>query len=214
MRANGAPVSNDIRPALLKALGPRARQELQDIFNPSFSTGKWPQIWKATVILPLKKGKPPGCISSYRPVSVASFVAQTFENILHGRLYNLAETRDWLCTEQVGSQREAVPTLLECTWAPMGQWKVFTEGKLAPTTGSRGLQTILLLADQLTVYTDGSATARTKDGGAGVIVTCGDPAEPTILHCSHLHGAAFTPSFALEPPMTLQGPPPTHRRNP
>ncbi len=36
------------------------------------------------------------------------------------------------------------------------------------------------------------------DGGAGVIVTRGDPADPTILHQSHLRGVAFTSSFAEE----------------
>ncbi len=58
---------------------------------------------------------------------------------------------------------------------------VFSEGKLAPTdpplTAETCLQTFHLLADQLTVYTDGSATAETKAGNAGVIVTNGDPAE-------------------------------------
>ncbi len=59
-----------------------------------------------------------------------------------------------------------------------------------------------LLAGQLTVYTDGSATAGTKDGGAGVIGTCGDPTDPTILHRSHFRGAAYTSSFAEEAPAT------------
>ncbi len=30
------------------------------------------------------------------------------------------------------------------------------------------------------------------------VVTCGDPADPTIFHRSHLRGAAFTSSFAEE----------------
>ncbi len=60
------------------------------------------------------------------------------------------------------------------------------------------LQTIRPLAGQLTVYTDGSATAGTRNGGAGVIVTCGYPVDPAILHRSHLRGAAFTSSFAEE----------------
>ncbi len=76
------------------------------------------------------------------------------------------------------------------------------EGKLAPTdppwTAETCLQTIRLQASQLTVYTDSSATAGTKDGGAGVIVTRGDPANPTILHRSDLRGAVFTSSFAEE----------------
>ncbi len=65
MRAKSAPGPDDIPQTFLKALGPRARQELLGIFNLSFSTGKSPQIWKIAIILPLKKaGKPPGCISS------------------------------------------------------------------------------------------------------------------------------------------------------
>ncbi len=79
---------------------------------------------------------------------------------------------------------------------------MFPEGKLArtdtPLTAETCLQTIHLLDGQLTVYTDGSASAGTKDGGAGVIVTRGDPADPTVLHQSHLRGAAFTSSFAEE----------------
>ncbi len=65
-----------------------------------------------------------------------------------------------------------------------------------PPTAETCLQTIRLLAGQLTVYIDGSATAGTKDGGAGVIVTCADPVDPTILHRSHLRGATYTSSFA------------------
>ncbi len=90
--AKGAPGPDDIPPTFLNAPGLRARQELLDIFNLSFSTGKSPQIWKIAIILPLKKaGKPPGCISSYRPVSLTSCVAKTLERILHNRLYYLAD---------------------------------------------------------------------------------------------------------------------------
>ncbi len=69
---------------------------------------------------------------------------------------------------------------------------------LSTGTTTDSLQTIRLLAGQLTGYTDGSKRAGTKDDGAGVIVTCGDPADPTILHRCHLRGAAFTSSFAEE----------------
>ncbi len=97
------------------------------------------------------------------------------------------------------SSRNALQTLLECPWATKGQWKVFPEGELAPSdpppTAETCLQTIRLLDGQLTIYTDGSASAGTKDGGAGVIVTRCDPADPTILHQSHLRGEAFTSSF-------------------
>ncbi len=55
-----------------------------------------------------------------------------------------------------------------------------------------------ILDGQLTVYTDGSAAAGTKDGGAAVIVTRSDTPDPTILHKSLLRGASFTSSFAEE----------------
>ncbi len=79
---------------------------------------------------------------------------------------------------------------------------MFPEGKLAPTypppTAETCLQTIRLLYGQLTVYTDGLASAGAKDGGTGVTVTRGDPADLIILHQSHIRGAAFTSSFAEE----------------
>ncbi len=77
---------------------------------------------------------------------------------------------------------------------------MFPEGQLAPRgpppTAVTCLQTVRLLDGQLTVYTDDSASAGTKDGGAGVIH--GDPAAPTILHQSHLRGVAFASTFAEE----------------
>ncbi len=78
-------------------------------------------------------------------------------------------------------------------------------GTHGPPTDQTFLQTFRFLGGQLTVYTDGSATAGTKDGGAGVIVTCGDPADFTILHRSHVRGAAFTSSFAEEAAATCIG---------
>ncbi len=50
----------------------------------------------------MKAVKPTGGISAYRPVSLTSCAAKTLERIVHNRLYYLAETRDWLCTEQAG----------------------------------------------------------------------------------------------------------------
>ncbi len=93
MRSKGALGPDDIQPTLLKALGPRSKIELLEIFTCSFTTGTSPQIWKRAVILPLKKaGRQPGAIVSYRPVSLLSCVAKTMERMIHNRLYYLAET--------------------------------------------------------------------------------------------------------------------------
>ncbi len=65
-----------------------------------------PGIWKEATILQLKRaGKPPGAISSYRPVSLKSCVVMTMEGMVHNRLNNLAETRGWLCGEQAGFRK-------------------------------------------------------------------------------------------------------------
>ncbi len=78
---------------------------------------------------------------------------------------------------------------------------MFPEGKRAstdpPLTAETWLQTIHLLASQFTVYNNGSATAGTRDGCAGVIMTCGDRVDTAILDRSHLLGAVYTSSFAV-----------------
>ncbi len=100
------------------------------------------------------------------------------------------------------SSRDNPQPLLERPWTSKRQWKVFPEDKLAPTDpppiAETCLQTTRLLTGRLTVYTDDSATAGTKGGGAGVIVTWGDTPNPSILYRSHLCGVAFTSSFAEE----------------
>ncbi len=60
------------------------------------------------------------------------------------------------------------------------------------------LQTIRLQASQLTVYMGGSTTAGTRVDGAGVIVICSDPADPTTLHRSHVRGVVFSSLFGEE----------------
>ncbi len=80
MRSKGAAGSDDIPPTFLKALDPIAKAELLilSIFNESFSKGVVPGIWKEATILPLKKAvKPPGAISSYRPVKLTCCVVIT-----------------------------------------------------------------------------------------------------------------------------------------
>ena len=56
-------------------------------FNRSLSRGMVPREWRRGTIVPLlKPGKPAGRVESYRPVTLASTVAELMERILHGRL--------------------------------------------------------------------------------------------------------------------------------
>ncbi len=86
---------------------------------------------------------------------------------------------------------DALQTLLLCYGAPQRLGNSKRQIWIYRPTAETCLQTIRLLAGQLTVFIDASATAGVRDGSAGVIVTCVDPAYPTILHRCHLRGAAF-----------------------
>ncbi len=106
MQSKDAAGPDDIPPSILKVLWPMAKAELLSIFNESFSKGVVPGIWKGATILVLKKAdKPPGAISTYRPVSLTCSVVKTLKRVVHNWLYNLAETRKWLCSEQAGFRK-------------------------------------------------------------------------------------------------------------
>ena len=105
-RAKGAAGDDDIPPTFLKALGPKAKQELLDIFNRSFSEASIPQIWRFAVIIPLlKAGKSPSSLASFRPVSLTSCVVKTMERMVSRRLYQIAETRGMFSDLQAGFRR-------------------------------------------------------------------------------------------------------------
>ena len=50
----------------------------------------------------------------------------------------------------------------------------------------------------VTIYTDGSASDGTTDGGAGIVCTTGDPAAPTTTSTMKVKGAKLTCSFGEE----------------
>ena len=65
--------------------------------------------------------------------------------------------------------------------------------KLAAT-----LSHIRSISPRLVIYTDGSATAGTTKGGAGVVITDGDPEAPRILDVLKVKGAPRTASYHEE----------------
>ena len=106
MKPNGAPGPDDIPPSFLKALGPKALDELLTTFNDSFRNGDIPQLWRQATIIPvLKAGKPASKIESFRPISLTSCVVKVLEKILYNRLYHLAETKKWLSNIQPGFRK-------------------------------------------------------------------------------------------------------------
>ncbi len=65
----------------------------------------------------------------------------------------------------------------------------------AAFTSNIDLSFIRHLNARFIIYTDGSATAGTPRGGAGMVVTEGDPANPTALLTKQQRGAAITSSY-------------------
>ena len=66
-------------------------------------------------------------------------------------------------------------------------------GKLAAT-----LSRIRSISPRLVIYTDGSASAGTTKGGAGMVITDGDPDSPRILEVLTVKGAPRTASYIEE----------------
>ena len=106
MRRKGAPGADDIPPAFLKELGPKALAELLEIFNDSFLHADIPQFWRHGIIIPvLKAGKPACDVDSFRPISLTSCIVKLLERMISNRLNTMAENRKWLVNEQAGFRR-------------------------------------------------------------------------------------------------------------
>ena len=63
---------------------------------------------------------------------------------------------------------------------------------------SATLAQIAAISSRLVVYTDGSASGGTLEGGAGVVVTHGDPSDPEVLERITVKGAPRTSSYEEE----------------
>ena len=106
MKRKGAPGADDIPPAFIKELGPRALTELLEIFNASFHHADIPQLWRHAIVIPLlKSGKPASEIASYRPISLTSCTVKLFERMITERLYNMAERNNWIVKNQAGFRK-------------------------------------------------------------------------------------------------------------
>ena len=67
-----------------------------------------------------------------------------------------------------------------------------------PNILSAALRRTRELNAQYNIYTDGSASAGTINGGAGVVITTGDPAAPDVVDTLYDRGAALTCSYEEE----------------
>ena len=75
---------------------------------------------------------------------------------------------------------------------------ISTKADITTETVAATLKRIREFDSDWVLYTDGSASAGTKDGGAGVVITRGDPAAPNIIHTIKVKGAPRTSSYEEE----------------
>src|SRR6476469_8004520 len=74
---NNSTGSDNINIRHLKHLGPLAINYLTQIFNLSLNQNTIPKIWELAKIIPMPKpNKDPGIGTSYRPLSLLSFIAK------------------------------------------------------------------------------------------------------------------------------------------
>eukprot|EP01059_Diplonema_ambulator_P033216 TRINITY_DN6850_c0_g2_i3.p3 TRINITY_DN6850_c0_g2~~TRINITY_DN6850_c0_g2_i3.p3 ORF type:complete len:291 (-),score=76.72 TRINITY_DN6850_c0_g2_i3:1791-2663(-) len=72
---------------MMQHLGRAGREVLLELFNLSWTSGRLPNIWRSSLVIPvLKQGKDPTLLSSYRPVSLTSCVCKLLERMVEARM--------------------------------------------------------------------------------------------------------------------------------
>ena len=102
LKPRKAPGEDNIFTEYLQHMGEKARKTMLTLFNKVWNSTVPAQWKKATVIPVLKKYKPHGDISNYRPISLTSIVAKTMERMVNNRLNWYLETNNLIHHAQAG----------------------------------------------------------------------------------------------------------------
>ena len=130
MNANSGPGFDGIFPKFIKNLAPFLIKPLCKIFNMSLNSGKVPEDWISSIIIPIyKRNGKPSLSASYRPINLTSCVSKIFERILYGKIMEFLLENDLISKSQHGflSKRSTVTNLLTCTF----DWVSFFNEKQA-----------------------------------------------------------------------------------
>ena len=75
---------------------------LCDIINESFRSGRCPEIWKTSRIVPLHKGGSFGDLDNYRPISILCAISKIVERHIYDSLFNFLVSHDLILPNQSG----------------------------------------------------------------------------------------------------------------
>ena len=78
---------------------------IANLINKCFSEGKFPDILKKAVVVPIHKKGNIEFISNYRPISKLCFLSKIFEKVLKFRIMNYFENKNLFCPTQYGFQK-------------------------------------------------------------------------------------------------------------
>ena len=98
---------DEVHYQMLKHLPPKSLQALLDIFNDIWETGKFPESWELSTIIPdPKPGKDHTEPTNYRPIALTSCLCKTLERMINNRLLWYLESNNLISPVQSGFRSE------------------------------------------------------------------------------------------------------------
>ena len=98
---------DEVHYQMLKHLPSKSLQALLDIFNDIWETGKFPESWELSTIIPVPKpGKDHTEPTNYRPIALTSCLCKTLERMINTRLVWYLESNNLISPVQSGFRSE------------------------------------------------------------------------------------------------------------
>lgn len=111
LRKKKAPGIDGITNMALKFLTEEGHSRIADITNAIYKLRYFPQIWKTSQIVMIKKPqKPDKDVSSYRPISLLPTISKIVERTIHDRLVKQIEDKNIIPNFQFGFRRKHATT--------------------------------------------------------------------------------------------------------
>lgn len=124
-RKNGT--EEGINSDILKMVLPVIKDEFVGVINDSLRTGKFPEGWKTSTIIPIPKVNKPKKASEYRPINMLPIYEKVLELVVKKQLEKFLEDNEIITEYQSGFRRQqscetAIQSFIE-------EWKLIIEEK-------------------------------------------------------------------------------------